>query len=241
MNAVTSLSLVVPAYDEALNVGACIDEARATFTRLAIPEWEIVVVDDGSTDGTAAAVRAHAAGDARIRVVSHETNRGYGQALHAGIAAARHAWVFITDADLQFRLDDLSLLLPLAETCDFVQGHRVHRADPATRVVLGRLYRAVVHSVARIPVRDPECSFRLVRASILRDLPIVAWGPLVPVELVYRAARAGAVFGEVGVVHRPRRHGTSRAVTLRSIRWMAADVGKLLRAQWSAGEKAEKA
>jgi glycosyltransferase involved in cell wall biosynthesis len=237
VSAVTSLSLVVPAYNEALNVAAFIDEARAAFARLAIPAWEIVFVDDGSTDGTPDVVRDHAAGDTRIRVVSHDVNRGYGAALHTGIAAARHAWVFITDADLQFRIDDLGLLLPLAETCDFVQGHRIRRADRASRVVLGRVFRALVHAIARVPVRDPECSFRLVRASILRDLPIVTWGPLVPVELVHRAARAGAVFGEVGVVHRPRQHGTSSALTLRSLRWLAADAGKLLRAQRSS-EKA---
>ena len=224
MSPVASLTFCFPAFNESLNVGRCIDEVRRVAEALGIDVWELVFVDDGSSDGTSDVIQRHAAGDARIRVVRHPKNLGYGAALLSGIAASRCAWFFMTDADLQFHLDDLARLLECAPTCDFVQGYRANRADPPSRVLIGSVYRRVVHGLADMPVHDPECSFRLVRTDLLKSLTLESRGPLVPVELVWRAARAGARFSEVGVAHRARAHGVSSALTWRSVRLFALDL-----------------
>lgn len=227
MNPLDGLTFFFPAYDEESNVDACIDACTDVAGRLAIARWEILFVDDGSSDGTAHAIARRAASESRIRLVRHGANLGYGAAVRTGIREARYPWFFMTDADLQFRLDELSRLLPHAARATFVQGFRENRADRASRVVLGRLYRGFVHALLDVRVRDPECSFRLVRTDLLRSLEVTTRGPMVPVELVVRAAERGAVFAEVGVSHHPRVHGRSNALTLRTVAMLSRDLLRL--------------
>lgn len=224
MTSVRELTLFFPAYDEAENVAACIDAAVSAANLLGLERFEVLFVDDGSRDGTADTIRAHAAGDERIRVVSHPRNLGYGAAVLTGIESARYEHFFMTDADLQFDLGDLARMLPLAADHDVVQGYRIGRSDPRSRIWLGDLYRQLVRATLAIPVRDPECSFRLARTAALRDLTVCSRGPFVPVELLLRAARTGARFAELGVRHHPRRSGRSHALSLRTVRMLGADV-----------------
>ena len=218
-----SITFFFPAWNERANVGRTIEDTLQVIDELALPHWEILFVDDGSSDGTAQLIESHTARDSRIRVVRHAVNRGYGAALLTGITEARGEWFFMTDADRQFRISDLHKLLPFTASHTFVQGYRLRRADPIGRVVLGNLYRRIVHLMFRIPVRDPECSFRLVRTSILKSLPVTSGGPMVPVELVTRARLQGATFAEVGVGHYQRSLGQSKALTLHAITRLIRD------------------
>jgi|RhiMetdeSRZDD1v2_1073273.scaffolds.fasta_scaffold30623_4 glycosyltransferase involved in cell wall biosynthesis len=221
--AVESITFFFPAYNERTNVGRTIEETLQVIRELAIPEWEILFVDDGSSDGTAQVIESHSVRHPSIRVVRHPVNKGYGAAVLSGIAAARGDWFFMTDADLQFRVSDVHKLLPFTTSHTFVQGYRIRRADPLGRVLLGRIYRRLAHFMFQIPVRDPECSFRLVRTSILKGLPLTCGGPMVPVELVTRAKLHGATFAEVGVGHYSRLIGKSKAVTLSALRRVIRD------------------
>src|SRR3954470_10420101 len=123
------LSLVIPAYNEEAGIRQAIDEANDALAGLG---WlyEILVVDDGSSDGTAAAVRELAAGRPWLRLLRHPHNRGYGAALRTGFEAARYDCVAFTDADCQFHLDDLASLVPLSDHYPVVAGYRVGRQDP---------------------------------------------------------------------------------------------------------------
>jgi len=131
------LSIVLPAHNEEENVESAIAEATAAAERL-VAGHEIVVVDDGSTDSTAARVRGLAAADPRIRLVQHDRNRGYGEALRSGFLACRLDFIFFTDADLQFDMGELELLLPYAGMVDVVAGYRINRQD------------TVIHEIASI-------------------------------------------------------------------------------------------
>ena len=224
---VESITFFFPAFNERENVGACIETTRSVIADLDIADWEIVFVDDGSVDGTADAIRHAAEGDPRIRIERHETNRGYGEAVVTGLRSCRKDWLFMTDADLQFDVADIAKLLPLAEQHDFVQGARLARADRPARVLLGRIFRGSMHLLFPLPVRDPECAFRLVRAEELRGAEITSRGPLVPVELVCRAHKLGMRFAEVEVRHFPRQHGESKAVTVKAVSRLAIDIAKL--------------
>src|SRR6185436_12663028 len=123
---------------------------------------EVVVVDDGSTDATAALVSALAAGDPRVRLIRHGRRCGYGAALRTGFAAARFDWVVVWDADGQFDLCDLDRLAAHADTADVIVGRRARRSDPQGRVVLGALWSALVRGVLAVRVRDIDCGFKLL-------------------------------------------------------------------------------
>src|SRR6185437_14435478 len=118
-----SLAIVLPCFDEEPNVRAAVLEARRAAVRFA-HDHEIVVVDDGSSDGTREVVEALSRADPRVRVVAHEHNRGYGAAVRSGIAASRAEWVLLTDGDLQFDLGELRDFVPLTADHDLIAGYR---------------------------------------------------------------------------------------------------------------------
>src|SRR5689334_10494940 len=125
-NALPGLTIVLPCFNEAANVADAIRYATAAAERCAA-EHEIVVVDDGSDDDTALLAARIAERDRRVRVVVHTRNRGYGDAMRSGIAAARMPWVLLTDGDLQFDLAELEDFLPAAVSADILVGWRIVR------------------------------------------------------------------------------------------------------------------
>ena len=163
------ISLVLPAYNEEANVTEAIRRARSVAHRLC-SAYEIVVVDDGSTDGTAACVEAMTEGHSDLVLLRHPRNRGYGEALRTGFRAARHELVFFTDSDNQFDLDELELFLPWIDRCDVVCGYRINRRDRWSRRVIGKSWNYLVRALFYVPVRDIDCAFKLFRRSVLTDL-----------------------------------------------------------------------
>jgi glycosyltransferase involved in cell wall biosynthesis len=148
---------------------------------------------------------AHA--DERVRLVTHEHNRGYGAALRSGFAATRGAWVLLTDGDLQFDLGELGRFTGLAPDHDLVAGYRIDRADPPARRAAAHAWNALVRHSFGVALRDVDCAFKLLRAEPLRALPLTSDGAMISTELIVRAQRAGWRIAEVGVHHRPRPAG----------------------------------
>ncbi len=201
-----SLSIVLPCYDEAPNVVAAVADADAAGSRFAT-EHEIIVVDDGSHDRTRAIAESIALLNPRVRVVAHEHNRGYGAAVRSGVEASGSEWVLLTDADLQFDLSELHLMLPLAADHDLVAGYRIDRADPVARRLAAHAWNRLMRWTFRIGVRDVDCAFKLVRGSAVRALDLQSDGAMISTELVVRAEMAGWRIAEAGVHHRPRPAG----------------------------------
>jgi glycosyltransferase involved in cell wall biosynthesis len=168
---------------------------------------EVIVVDDGSSDGTAATVARLAAEQPGVRLVRHGESRGYGAALRSGFAAAREPWAFFTDGDGQFDAREIGRLATAAEGADLVAGCRVRRADPALRRAGGKRWNTLVDAVLGVRVRDVNCAFKLVRREVLAVLSPVSTGALVNTELLGKALGRGFRLRQVAVSHRPRRHG----------------------------------
>ena len=212
------LSCFFPAFNEEENIAAVLDEALATLPRFA-DGFEVIVVNDGSSDRTADVVTEYAAGrpegDQRVRLVSHEVNRGYGEALRSGLAAARGDTVFFTDADRQFRIADLRRLLDHYGRSPFVVGYRLKRNDPWHRLVVARVYHAVLKRVFGLRLRDVDCAFKLFSREVLdRVRPdLVSRSAFISPELLIRAQNAGVTITEVGVPHYPRAAGRPKGAT----------------------------
>jgi glycosyltransferase involved in cell wall biosynthesis len=206
--ALTSLSIVLPCFDEAENVAIAVAEAQAA-ARAVARDYEIVVVDDGSTDDTNAIATALAAADAHVRVVTHEHNRGYGAAVRSGIDATAGDWILLTDGDRQFDLAQLALAAPRTAHADLVAGFRIRRADPAHRRVAAHCWNSLMRRRFAIPVRDVDCAFKLVRGELARGLTLESEGAMISTELVVGAQQQGWAITEFGVHHRPRVAGAA--------------------------------
>lgn len=200
---IPSLSIVLPCHNEEDNVVEAISGAREAALRTA-ERFEVIVVDDGSSDATAALAHGAAARSPFVRVVSHPRNRGYGAALRTGIGAARMDYVFLTDADLQFDLAQLERFLPFLDEADLMVGYRIARQDPWHRRATARAWNALVRTLFALPVRDVDCAFKLIRRELLEGIEFQSDGAMVSTELLVRCMQAGATLREIGVEHRPR-------------------------------------
>ncbi|MEM6958604.1 MAG: glycosyltransferase family 2 protein [Myxococcota bacterium] len=197
------LSIVLPCFNEAAVVASVVREA-CTMGRKLAERFEVVVVDDGSVDDTESA----AAVDKAVRVIRHPTNRGYGAALASGFRAARYRWVFYTDGDGQFALDQLDEFLKNAEDGTVLAGYRSPRADGSLlRTLNGRGWTALTNATLGLSVRDVNCAFKLFPVELLRSSPMRSRGAAIDAELLFEARRRGMRIVERPVTHRPRTSG----------------------------------
>jgi len=203
------VSCVLPARNEEGAIAIVVPAALEALASLTV-ECELVVVDDGSTDGTGALLDGLAGRESRLRVIHFREPRGYGAALRAGFAASRLPLLAFTDSDGQFDLRDLDRVLPLLVDADLVVGFRVNRADPASRHLLSRGYNALVRLALGVRVRDVNCAFKAFHRRVLDLLPLKSDGYAINAELVARADAAGLRIGEVGVRHFVRIAGRSK-------------------------------
>jgi glycosyltransferase involved in cell wall biosynthesis len=222
------LSVVLPAYNEEENLAEAVGEAIAAAERVSRRQ-EIIVVDDGSHDATAEIATALAVTDSRVRLIRHEDNRGYGCAVRSGIAAARMDWVLLTDADLQFELRQLTDFVPHTADAQLVVGYRAKRSDSLIRRLNAGGWNALVHLLFRLPVRDVDAAFKLIRRDALDGLDFISTGAAIDTELLAKASRSGARIVELPVIHRPRLAGEPSGANLHVIARAFAEVFKVWR------------
>jgi glycosyltransferase involved in cell wall biosynthesis len=226
------VSIVLPCFNEAPNVADAV-RAAIVAAETHAADFEVIVVDDGSTDATAQIAARLADADRRVRLVMHPSNRGYGGALRTGLRAARMPWVLLTDADLQFDLRELGAFVPLASEADLIAGWRIARQDPAHRRLNAAAWNWLMRRRFDLPVRDVDCAFKLVRRDLLEEIALTSGGAMISTELVVRAVAAGAVVREVGVRHLPRmageQSGASPRVVIKAFRELARLHGELRR------------
>lgn len=209
------VSLVLPAYNEEAGIRQAVLEACEALAELT-SAYEILVVDDGSQDDTAVIVAELAAERRQVRLLRHESNRGYGAALRTGFAAARYERVAFTDADCQFYLADLGRLLQLSDRYPLVVGWRQGRQDSWPRRFLSRGFNLLTHALLGTRVRDCDCALKVFQRDVLPDLLPETNTFFVNAEMLTTACQRGLEVAEVGVRHRPRLRGESK-VSLREV------------------------
>ena len=200
------ISVVVPAYNEAESLPEFLAELRAALDRTG-KRAEVVLVDDGSSDGTPAVIARERTRDARLTPLRLATNSGQSAAIAWGLARARGAVIVTLDADLQNDPSELPRVLEALNHADVVSGIRANRRDTWLRRVSSRIANDVRRAAIGDPITDIGCSFKAYRREALEGLPMfVGVHRFLPALCVFRGAR----LAEVPLAHRPRRHGVSK-------------------------------
>jgi glycosyltransferase involved in cell wall biosynthesis len=215
---VRELSVVLPAYNEEANIERVVRSCVA-YLEARMPDYELLVVNDGSHDRTGEILNRLQNELPRLRPLHHPQNRGYGAALRTGFDAASKRFVFYMDGDGQFDISDLDHLLPLATDEDhIVTGFRIERRDPFVRRLNAKLFGGwLVRIMLGVRVRDLNCAFKLIPKKVFERIVLESPGALINAELYGRAVRKGFGIKEVGVHHYPRPAGVQTGAHLRVI------------------------
>ncbi len=220
------ISAVLPAHNEVENLAAVVRPLAAALERL-VDRFEIVIVNDGSSDGTADLADKLALEDERVHVVHHAVNQGYGAALVSGFDDGCCDWLFFTDADGQFDVCEIKSLVELAGEHDFIVGYREARDDPWHRRLYGRLFSWSVRTLFGVNVRDVNCAYKLFRRDLIAQAPLQTRGALINAEILVVAKQKGVDPVEVPVTHRPRRHGEQSGGSVKVIARAARELLEL--------------
>jgi len=189
---------------------------------------EIVAVNDGSSDGTADVLTQLKKQHPKLKIVTHETNRGYGSAVRSGMDAATKEWIGYMDSDGQFKSQDFSTLLPYTRAYAIVTGRRRKRADPCMRKINAKGFALLNFLILGIWVRDINCAMKLFRRDIWPKVrPEFATGALFNAEVFYRARKQGIAWKQVFVEHYPRKAGKQTGANLGVILRMFRDMWRL--------------
>ena len=224
-----SISAFFPAYNDAGTIASMVVVMDLTLRGL-VDDYEIIVVNDGSPDHTGDVLADLATRYARLRVITHPKNRGYGGALRSGFAHAAKDLVFYTDGDAQYDPREIAQLLPaLTSDVDMVNGYKIERHDPLHRIIIGRIYHHVVKTMFRLRMRDVDCDFRLLRRSMFEQIELREDSGVICVELMTKVHQAGFRIAEVPVHHFHRAYGQSQFFNVRRVARVVKD---LLRLWW---------
>ena len=224
---VTSVSAFFPCYNDALSIGKMVRDVQGAL-KTRVDDFEVIVVNDGSADDSLEVLKRLATEIPELRIVHHETNKGYGGALQSGFAASTKQWVFYTDGDAQYDASEVTLCIDaVTPTTDVVQGWKIGRGDSWYRKVIGRTYHHTVKRLFSLHVRDTDCDFRLINRTILDKVQLTATSGVICVEMMHSFEKVGARFVEVPVHHYFRPHGKSQFFRLPAITRSARQLGQL--------------
>jgi len=225
-----SLSFFLPAYNEEATIAEAVNEAVTVVNALPqIERSEIIVVNDGSTDGTKEEVERLIENHTNVRLVNHPTNQGYGAALRTGFETARMEYVFFTDADLQFDMGELKKLLVHVPKYDAVIGYRARRRDPPMRLLNARVWNALNRILFGLKVTDIDCAFKLFKRKPVQELHLQSLGAMISAELLIRLSRNAVPIKEIPVTHLPRTKGSATGARLSVIIRALSEMMRLYR------------
>lgn len=223
-----SISVFFPAFNDGGTIPSMVLTALMTLRELA-DDYEVIVVNDGSSDYTADVLEELASRYPELRVIHHPQNRGYGGALRTGFQSATRDLIFYTDGDAQYDPREMTRLYEAwSDQIDFVNGYKISRSDPLHRILIGRIYHWTVKLAFGLHLRDVDCDFRLMRRSIFDTVQLESDSGVICVELMKKVQDAGFRIAEVPVHHFHRAYGKSQFFNFRRI-WRT---GQQLWALW---------
>ena len=225
---IDSLSVFFPTYNEEGNIEKVTLNVAKVLEKV-VGDWEIIIVNDGSTDKTLEIAQKLAKNsNGRIKVVTHNINRGYGGALKTGFSEAKYKWVAFMDSDGQFDFSEIEKFIQKRNDADLILGFRKNRADSFARKVFTFGWSSLARFLLGLTVKDYSCGFKMIKKEVYnRVIPLVGEEKVTQIEMLVKAKRMGFKFAEVGVNHYPRTSGIQTGAKLKIVIKSVIDIFKL--------------
>ena len=205
-----SLSVFFPTYNEEGNIKNTVLKAKQVLLHL-VKDWEILIINDGSTDRTKEIMEILAKDDARIRVINHEVNKGYGASLKSGFYNAKYPWITFTDSDGQFDFSEISFFFDKQKetNADLVIGYYKKRKVSKFKIITSKMWEIAVITLFGLRVNDIDCGFKLIRKTVIENISRLdsERGAFISSELLIKAKNNGFKIVEIPVTHLPRTQG----------------------------------
>ncbi len=211
-----NISVFFPFYNEEENIEKSVREADRFLLTVA-SDYEIIIVDDGSSDATAEIAQNLSRENPKVKVIHHKMNMGYGAALRTGFENCKKEYIFFTDGDNQFDIKELSKLLPYVRDFDIVAGFRAKRRDNFIRRLNAMSWKLLVYFLYGLKIKDVNCAFKIFRREVTENLELKSTWGFINSELLVRAKKLGFTIKQVGVTHYPRQRGKQTGARLRII------------------------
>lgn len=229
---IDNLSVFFPAYNEEANIANTVKKASDILQKLSLKKYEIIIVNDGSKDRTGQVADELAKKDNNIRVIHHNPNRGYGEALKSGFVNAKYDWITFTDSDGQFDFSEIINFIEKQEetNADLVIGYyRQRQVSLFTKITTKVFWEPVVFVLFGLHVKDIDCAFKLISKKVIDTIsPLEAKkGAFISSELLVKAKKAGFKIVEEGITHHARLAGQSTGRNLDVIIQSYLDLFKL--------------
>lgn len=204
-----SVTAFFPAYYDEKNIGKVVDKAVEVLDSLRLKDYEVIIIEDGSPDKTAEVADALAEKHEKVRVIHHETNKGYGATLHDGFLNAKMDYVFYSDGDNQFDLEELKKFIALIPLTDIVVGYRKHKQYSLYRKFTSLCYNYLLRLLFDIHYWDIDCAFKLFKTDLFKKIKINSVDAFIDAEIMLKASLLDYRTTEIGVLHLPRVDGIS--------------------------------
>ncbi len=207
MKKIKELSIFFPFWNEEKNIEKVVLSAIPIASEHA-EKWEILMVDDGSSDGTLKEAQRLEKKHKNLRVITHNPNRGYGSALREGVTHSRYNTIVFADGDAQFEFSEVSKFIERINTVDIVIGYRKKRQDDFSRHVLMYMLKIWDYVFFRFHFKDIDCGFKMFRREALEQIgPLRSEGAMITTEILAKATRKKLKIAQVEVSHFPRKYG----------------------------------
>ena len=222
---IKSLSVFFPVYNEEDNITSLIQKTVAVLEKLKL-EYEILIINDGSSDNTKEVAENIAKQNSKIRVINHPKNLGYGEALKSGFSNAKYDTIVYTDGDGQFDFNEVEKFVEKLDNGDLILGYRIKRADNFLRILFAKGWALSLFLFFGLKLKDVDCGFKMVKREVLEKIsPLESTrGGMINAELSIKAKKYGFRVSQVGVNHYPRMAGKSTGANIRVIWQSFADL-----------------
>ena len=224
----TGLSVILPVYNEEQCIERVLcDVSRFLASQKYFADYEIIAVNDGSSDNTEKILLDCQSRLPRLSILTQKANAGYGGTLLAGIKKSRHSWILLMDADGQLDIRDMERFIPYMRDYSMIIGYRQKRNDPLFRIILGKVFSCLVYGLFDLRLKDVNCGFKLIKKESLVWENICSKAGVFYTEALLQARRQGFSIKEIPVRHRIRQKGSATGASPKVVFDAILDLAKL--------------
>ena len=225
-NNISSLSILFPVFRDSKTIEILIKKSISLCEELKL-DYEIVIVDDCCPENSGQIAKNYMKNNNKIKLVTHETNKGYGESIKSGLKLCSKSWILQTDGDNQYDVNDLKEMLKIIHNYDCVITFRYKKIYSSKRILISWVYNKIIQILFKSKFRDISTGLRLIKSEPLKNIQLNSQNAFIGAEIAIKLMLKGYQVGEIGISTYPRKFGTSTIITFKNIFNTIKDIIKI--------------